>query len=192
MFVEVITPENKHLWLKYNSQKTPNELKNVIFNDIKYKYMNYDESYFTFKYNNNIMNDEQLNEKLIIDNCVLCLILKKTIYNSITEDTFLNKKNTILYKTISNIVGKINCDIDNLTVEDLKYGIMYQTKYPIDIQRIIYKNIELEDHKMLSDYDIYDNSEIFVVLRLRGGMFSEISGRNGSYEEHGNIFYEIE
>lgn len=192
MLIEVITPENKHLWLKYNNQKTPNELKNIIFDDIKYRYMNYDSSYFTFKYDNNVMSDEQLNENLIADNCILHLILKKSIYNSITEDTFINKKNIILYKTANNTVGKINCDIDSLTVEDLKYGIMYQTKYPIDIQRIIYNYKELEDHKMLSDYDISDNAEIFVVLRLRGGMFSEISGRNSSYEEHGNIFYEFE
>ena len=192
MLIEVITPDNKNIWIKCNNHKTPNELKNIIFNDIKYKYMNYDSSYFTFKYENSILTDKQLNDNILSDNCLLHLILKKPQYITVTEETFTNKKNTLSYKTLNNIVGKINCDINSLTVEDLKYGIMFQTNYPIHVQRIIYNLKELEDHKMLSDYDISDNAELFVVLRLRGGMYEEISGRNGAYEELGNIFYEIE
>ena len=44
---------------------------------------------------------------------------------------------------------------------------------------------------MLADYKLTKHSIIHLVLRLRGGMYNEVSGRNGKYEELEDIFVDM-
>eukprot|EP01094_Clydonella_sp_ATCC50884_P019566 TRINITY_DN385_c0_g1_i2.p1 TRINITY_DN385_c0_g1~~TRINITY_DN385_c0_g1_i2.p1 ORF type:complete len:332 (+),score=127.35 TRINITY_DN385_c0_g1_i2:41-1036(+) len=62
-------------------------------------------------------------------------------------------------------------------VEELKNMIREMDGVPEDQQRLIYAGKQLEDERTLGDYSITDASEIHLVLRLRGGMFQETSGR---------------
>ena len=50
---------------------------------------------------------------------------------------------------------------------------------------------DIDDNKFLADYNLIRNGNIHMVLRLCGGMFNEVSGRNGAYEPLGENFFDI-
>jgi hypothetical protein len=68
------------------------------------------------------------------------------------------------------------------TVEQLKYLIQDQEDVEFSLQNLIYNGKSLQDENTLAFYGITKNTDLFITLRLKGGMFSEVSGRGGSYE----------
>ena len=56
----------------------------------------------------------------------------------------------------------------SMTGAELKLAIQKVDGIPPDQQRLIYAGKQLEDEKMLTDYKVEANSEIHLVLRLRG------------------------
>jgi hypothetical protein len=69
-----------------------------------------------------------------------------------------------------------------MTIRDLKIYLAINNIAPIDQQRLIYSGMQLEDERTLSDYNIKDAAVIHIVLRLRGGMYHETSGKNGDFK----------
>ena len=63
------------------------------------------------------------------------------------------------------------------TTEELKSLIFDKKNYPIIQQRIVYSGKELIDGQTLEDKNISNQSTLHMVIRLRGGMFHESSGR---------------
>lgn len=87
------------------------------------------------------------------------------------------------YIIIKTITGKqypisiVPCD----TVRMIKQRIYDTYSIPVYEQRLIFKGRQLEDDRWLSDYEIRKESTLDLVLRLRGGMYAETSGRAGNY-----------
>ena len=61
------------------------------------------------------------------------------------------------------------------TVDDFLRKLSELNGIPVPEQRIIFSGKQLECGKRLSDYHIEHGSTVFLVLRLRGGMSSDLS-----------------
>ena len=70
------------------------------------------------------------------------------------------------------------------TIEDIVIKIESVLNHPKDLQRLLLKGKELEMTKTLKEYNIKANDTIYLVLKMRGGMFHASSGQDG----FGNIF----
>jgi len=96
----------------------------------------------------------------------------------------LDKSNNSLTKvsvvTLTGSTSRVGFTSD-MTTTELKILMTSKLSIPYDQARFIYQGKQIEDGRELSDYSITDNSDIHMVLRLRGGMFHETSGRNGNY-----------
>lgn len=95
---------------------------------------------------------------------------------------------TLTGKTLTQHVPK------DITIEELKLLNQMKDGIPPDQQRMIYCGIQMEDGRKYLDYLFkrnldnpkykdrsYCESTAHLVLRLRGGMYNEVSGRNGQY-----------
>lgn len=84
---------------------------------------------------------------------------------------------------VVDLVGKktiINID-PSKTVHKIKKIIQEKQGIPPDQQRLIFAGRMLEDHQSLSSITIQSGATFHLVLRLRGGMYDQTSGKTGNF-----------
>lgn len=81
----------------------------------------------------------------------------------------------------------------NILCEEIKIAIQDCEGIPPDQQRLIWAGKQLEDEKLFSDYTNgkFNEPTIHLVLRLRGGMYDEVSGRDGEYKSLRDMKFEL-
>ena len=114
----------------------------------------------------------------------------------------------VFVKTLTGKTITLNIP-QNITVVEMKTLIMNKVGIPNDQQRLVFSGRQLDDISKFEEYmckDIciddrnnidaknFNECALHLILRLRGGMYSEKSGRNGNYsplQKIGTIIYEI-
>ena len=103
-----------------------------------------------------------------------------------TPKDLLDKiKNSSLQIFVKTLTGKtITLQfVEEMRIIDVMILIMEKEGTPYDQQRLVFKGIQLDVGQKMSDYDIQNEDSIHLVLRLRGGMYHETSGKDGNYQK---------
>lgn len=108
----------------------------------------------------------------------------------------LQKKNPqnmslLFIKTLTGCTVEIFIDFD-FTIKQLKVIIMEQEYIRVDDQRLIFAGQQLEDDMTLSYYNVVAESTIHLVLRLRGGMFVNVTCGNIDFTNMKNEKFDID
>lgn len=111
---------------------------------------------------------------------------EKTIFKKIE-----NSKDTLFVKTLTGKSIELKYTND-LQVIELKYLIHYKSGISLDQQCLIFNAKQLIDDHALSEYNIKHENTIYMINRLRGGMFHETSGKNGNYKPLGFMIIDID
>ena len=113
--------------------------------------------------------------------------------NRTDYEEFFNTSDMCIF--IKTLIGKTNVIYlnKNDSVEKLQQLIHKKSNIPLDQQRLVYAGRQIYDGK-LCDHHIDNTSTLHLVLRLRGGMYHKISGRDGNFnslteiKEETNVF----
>lgn len=103
------------------------------------------------------------------------------------------KYGPVFVKTLTGRTISINVKFDSdMMVNDIKYLLCYHEGIPLNQQRLIFAGRQLEEGRSIIDYNIQCEAILHLVLRLRGGMFIEISSGNIDYDKINDLEVDID
>lgn len=156
----------------------------------------FDKKYILFDHEYIQDENKTLDDIGMTNGCVLYAQITEDIYDQIRPYYKDSAPGQIFIKTLTGSTITIDCykkNREHTTIEEIKKEIYAKDGVPVDQQRLIFAGYQLEDNKTLRYYRIYRESTLHLVLRLRGGMYTELSGRNGKYEEiKCDILYDLQ
>lgn len=152
---------------------TTKDVMDVIKDKIKYHLMDIKD--FSLCSNDGMIYDDT---KAINNIEQLKMVETKNIPQIMTRTSTLIKINVSMLNG-SIIDTHIHCDA---TVLELKYWFGVKNNIGFDQIRFIFNGKQLENDKTLESYGIKNDTNIMFILKLRGGMYQEVSGRNGAYK----------
>jgi ubiquitin len=203
-FITIESINNRKIYLLYKiGEQSLHTIMSWLINVCKYKCDQYESmSNFKFSQNGKILettNDYEVTKNLLNDNPILKLNLVTNPHQfnywqfELDNSKFVvNSQTIVIYiKTLNGKSIMINVNPKITKVGELKLKIQIMEGIPPEQQRFIFNGRQLEDGLYLSDYYVDNECSFQLVLRLHGGMYNEVSGRNGQYEQLTNIFYDI-
>ena len=197
--VLVRTPANNIIIAHYNKSSNKNfnnenfiKIKDIIRNirqQIDYMTDQDDNNVLVlrlFKNKDMLKNNNTLKKENIKDNDILSLKyiknpdIKVPDYSKLpyTYNTYPGKKIQVFAKTLTGKTLAISIS-ENAPALYLKIAIQEKEGIPPDQQRLIMKGRQIEDDIPLIDQEVCHESTFHIILRLRGGMYHEFSGKNG-------------
>ena len=87
-----------------------------------------------------------------------------------------NEKEFIFVKTLTGKTISLEYSLF-FDVNRVKFMISLIEGIPVDQQRLVFAGNQLQDSRLLSEYNISAKSTLHLILRLRGGMYQATSGR---------------
>lgn len=191
---EVTTISNKKIGILYNNScSTFQDILNILQNKIKFKSTetNMSTDYKSLAFFNKKTNKKLNPSDLINADDALYVKMESGFTSTDTpelqisenyDDLFNTVTSTLIYcKTLTGKIIPMNIDLNKATVWDLKHKINEYEKVNPSSCRLICNGRQMYDFNLLSDYKIGKESTIYITLRLKGGMYQEVSGRNGRY-----------
>ncbi len=199
--ITINTLNSKNIHIKYNPHiQTIKTIYDWFFNEFKYKLINFEHYKYNFldEKNNVIPITDSVEDTINITKNIKKFYLsiqdmnsqKKVYRPELFEETYNSFHMYVKTLTGKSFPVSLN-QLNETTIYDLKLHIQEKDSIPVDQIRLIFAGRELDDKKFLSDYNLIRNSNIHMVLRLCGGMFNEVSGRNGAYEPLTENFFDI-
>jgi len=210
----IYTITNKKLHFKYTrGTKNLNDIKMFILCVIKYKLNNNtNKNMIIFSINGKSENDFhpyiQKSAKfldLMVDLHACIKIIQESAdkvqtlspfiqdeWQEIAHKFDLSLPDIIKIKLLTGKIIVIHAEINSITTMELKIAIKENEGIQPDQQRLIYNGRQISDENLISDYGISNNSVICLILTLRGGMYHEISSRNGINQTLENNYYDLD
>jgi hypothetical protein len=192
---KILDDDEKHKihQIFFNPEMTVNEIKMLIANNEfidPYK-LNLGIS-TTFSWNGKVM---KKNKKLLEYNKMLNYDIQQndTIELTIEQSENPGKFYQIFCKMLNGKTIAIDCH-PYMSIKELKVIIYKKSGVQPNMQRIIYEGYQMEDDISVSMYRIHKDSTLHLVLRMRGGMFVDITSGNVDYQniEKNNIDFDFD
>lgn len=142
------------------------------------------------KHNNDLTHLSKAQLKVIVYQSEQRIINLKQRYQDELDIEQKNKLNKIIakknrlqlfVKTLTGHSFSLEA-LGSFLVDEIKELITHKEGIPSDQQTLIFAGRQLLDGHTMADLNIQDCSTLHLILRLRGGMFHETSGRAGNYE----------
>ena len=218
--VTVKTPGNNSIHFRYvKGTKTLDDVFKVLLKEIKFNPSfgvdNMDIVCDDIPYNKIKKSLKTRDKRIMLDNSTNIKIVNKLTYSLIKEkaksgkfkkkttrlctnsccmnsDGTQKSRNGIFVKTLTGATIILPSVSTFNSIYEIKEHIDRTEVFPPDQQRLIFAGKQLADHMNPQDYDLVDGATIHIVLRLRGGMYTETSGRNGVYTPlPANTFFDL-
>lgn len=178
VFVESINDQT--LSIPINATTTVDDLKSIIYSRINYKYLRI-EQWLINPNGEKLEDGHLLSTYNIANNSTIYLVInKRGVFSRLIEPNDNDMFLTIDVKTLTGESYKISID-DRMTVDDLKRFIQVISRNPHKDQLLIHMNCgKLEVGNLLSNYNITNNSTVYLVINKRG-VFSRLIGPNDMF-----------
>jgi ubiquitin-like protein Nedd8 len=182
--LKVNTFDNKSIWFRYSpGRKTINDITNAITNNIGYRCNTVDK--FSYRVDNKMLYDrfEKENPTKTPEELLDALETLHLVHYRVPTPVFIEPAETIrvTVQTLSRRTLPQISTTASTTVEQLKRQIEDAHGISVECQNLIFNGKRIQDDQTLEKYGIINDSMLYLTLSLRGGMYNEISGKDGTY-----------